>query len=151
MAQQENRLPQNTAGDFFVDSSCIDCDACRQIAPATFHDHGGQSSVGLQPRNPAELERALMALVACPTASIGTVSRQNARAGVAAFPAAIVDNVSFCGFTSRDSFGAWSYFIARPPEAGGNVLVDSPRFVAPLVKRMEEMRRGGAHVSLAPR
>ena len=72
MAQVEKRLPQNVPGEFYVDSSCIDCDACRQIAPATFRDHGDQSSVYQQPRNPGELHRALMAQVACPTASIGT-------------------------------------------------------------------------------
>ena len=45
MAQPEHRLPQNVDGDFFVDDTCIDCDACRQIAPETFRDHGDQSSV----------------------------------------------------------------------------------------------------------
>ena len=139
MAQIDQRLPQNVEGDFFVDTTCIDCDACRQIAPASFRDHGEQSSVYHQPANPGELHRALMALVACPTASIGTVSRRSARSGVAAFPVHVVDDVHFCGFTSEASFGAWSYLIARTPERGGNVLVDSPRFTAPLVKRIEQM------------
>ena len=35
----------NVDGEFFVDSTCIDCDACRQIAPAVFHDIGDQSAV----------------------------------------------------------------------------------------------------------
>ena len=38
MANLEKRLPENVPGDFFVDSTCIDCDACRQIAPAVFGD-----------------------------------------------------------------------------------------------------------------
>ncbi len=59
MAQLEHRLPQNIEGDFYVDDTCIDCDACRQIAPATFRDHGGQSSVGCQPFTPADIDRAL--------------------------------------------------------------------------------------------
>jgi glyoxylase-like metal-dependent hydrolase (beta-lactamase superfamily II)/ferredoxin len=139
MAQIKQRLPQNVAGDFFVDSTCIDCDACRQIAPQTFHDHGGQSSVHRQPTDPADAQRALMALVACPTASIGTVAHRSARAAADAFPDRVVDNVFFCGFTSETSFGGWSYLIVRPAEAGGNVLVDSPRFTAPLVRRIEEM------------
>src|ERR1700691_1523037 len=101
MAQTERRLPENIEGEFYVDESCIDCDACRQIAPATFRDHGGQSSVFEQPRDAGEIRRALMALVACPTASIGTASRRSASAGVAAFPTQIVDNVFFCGFTSE--------------------------------------------------
>jgi glyoxylase-like metal-dependent hydrolase (beta-lactamase superfamily II)/ferredoxin len=139
MAQIAQRLPENSEGDFFVDASCIDCDACRQIAPASFREHRDQSIVYQQPRTPDELQRALMALVACPTASIGTTSRRSARGGVEAFPAPVVDNVYFCGFTSESSFGAWSYLIARPPDAGGNVLVDSPRFSAPLVRRIEQM------------
>jgi glyoxylase-like metal-dependent hydrolase (beta-lactamase superfamily II)/ferredoxin len=127
------------AGEFFVDDSCIDCDACRQIAPATFHDHGGQSSVYRQPASLADERLALMALVACPTASIGTTSRRSARAGVDAFPDPVADNVFFCGFTAESSFGAWSYLIVRPDAAGGNILVDSPRFTMPLVRRIEAM------------
>jgi glyoxylase-like metal-dependent hydrolase (beta-lactamase superfamily II)/ferredoxin len=139
MAQIEKRLAENVQGDFYVDSTCIDCDACRQIAPASFRDHGGQSSVYRQPQNPGEQHRAFMALVACPTASIGTVSRRSARQGVEAFPVHVVDDVYFCGFTSEASFGAWAYLIVRPQEQGGNVLIDSPRFTTPLVKRIEQM------------
>jgi glyoxylase-like metal-dependent hydrolase (beta-lactamase superfamily II)/ferredoxin len=146
MAQIAHRLPQNAEGEFYVDSSCIDCDACRQIAPANFRDHGGQSSVYQQPRDPAELRRALMALVACPTASIGTLSRRSARSGVDAFPEHLVGQVYFCGFTSESSFGAWAYLVVRSPEKGGNVLVDSPRFTAPLVTRIERM--GGVQLML---
>jgi glyoxylase-like metal-dependent hydrolase (beta-lactamase superfamily II) len=87
-----------------------------------------------------------MALVACPTASIGTVSRRSARSGVEAFPVHVVDDVYFCGFTSEASFGAWSYLIVRPEEQGGNVLVDSPRFNNPLARRIEQM--GGVNLML---
>jgi glyoxylase-like metal-dependent hydrolase (beta-lactamase superfamily II)/ferredoxin len=139
MAQIAQRLPQNAEGDFFVDSSCIDCDACRQIAPSVFAEIHDRSFVHRQPHTPYDRQRALMALVACPTASIGTISHHNARAGVEAFPTPIVDNIFFCGFTSESSFGAWSYLIVRPPAEGGNVLVDSPRFNSPLVRRIEEM------------
>lgn len=144
MAQISQRLPENIGGEFYVDASCIDCDACRQIAPATFRDHGGQSSVYRQPQNPGEQHRALMALVACPTASIGTTTRRSAKSGVDAFPVHVVDDIYFCGFTSEASFGAWSYLIVRPLAQGGNVLVDSPRFTAPLVKRIEQM--GGVNL-----
>jgi glyoxylase-like metal-dependent hydrolase (beta-lactamase superfamily II)/ferredoxin len=156
VAQLSKRLPQNLEGEFYVDSSCIDCDACRQIAPSIFRDHGDQSSVYRQPSNPGEVHRALMALVACPTASIGSRLGRSARPGVAAFPAKVavvgrspeqpgagqsgtLENVYFCGFTSESSFGAWSYLIVRPQEEGGNVLVDSPRFTTPLVRKIEEM------------
>ena len=82
---------------------------------------------------------ALMSLVACPTASIGTTRKHDMRIGIDAFPSLITDNIYFCGFTSEHSFGAWSYLIVRPPEDGGNVLVDSPRFAGQLVKRIRAM------------
>src|SRR5437870_3130419 len=109
MALPARRLAENVAGDLFVDSSCIDCDACRQIAPQSFRDHGGQSSVYRQPSGEDEWRLAMMALVACPTASIGTLSHRHAREGVDAFPSRVFDNVYFCGYTAETSFGAWSY------------------------------------------
>jgi len=139
MADIDLRLPENVPGDFFVDSSCIDCDACRQIDPSTFRDDGDKSVVYRQPESEDETLRALMALVACPTASIGTVNRHDARPAVDAFPLHIEENVYFCGFTSESSFGAWSYLVVRPEAKGGNVLVDSPRFTMPLAKRIEAM------------
>jgi len=146
MTQIAHRLPDNVPREFFVDLSCIDSDACRQIAPAIFHDHGGQSSVYAQPADPLTTQRVLMALVACPTASIGTASRLSARAAVQAFPDPIVDAVHFCGFTAEASFGAWSYLIVRAERDGGNVLVDSPRFSMPLVRQIE--RLGGVRLML---
>ena len=80
-----------------------------------------------------------MALVACPTGSIGTTERHDAHIGIDAFPSLIDENVYFCRFTSESSFGAWSYLVVRPESAGGNLLIDSPRFATQLVKRIEEM------------
>jgi glyoxylase-like metal-dependent hydrolase (beta-lactamase superfamily II)/ferredoxin len=139
MANLSLRLPENVPGDFFVDSTCIDCDACRQIAPETFSDDGDASVVSHQPENEGETKRALMALVACPTASIGTVEHHDAHIGIDAFPSRIADNIYFCGFTAESSFGAWSYLILRPESEGGNLLVDSPRFATQLVKRIDAM------------
>jgi glyoxylase-like metal-dependent hydrolase (beta-lactamase superfamily II)/ferredoxin len=139
MASISKRLPENVAGDFYVDSSCIDCDACRQIAPTTFRDHGDQSSVFHQPETDDEIKLALMALIACPTSSIGATRKYDANVGVEAFPSLVAENVYFCGFTSESSFGAWSYLIVRPQAEGGNVLVDSPRYTSRLVKKIEQM------------
>ena len=36
MANMRERLPENVAGDFFVDATCIDCDTCSQLAPTVF-------------------------------------------------------------------------------------------------------------------
>ena len=137
MANVQQRLPQNAPGDFFVDATCIDCDTCSQLAPAVFRDHGEQCSVYHQPETDAESRLALMALVACPTGSIGTTEKHDFHPGIDAFPLLIAENVYFCGFTSESSFGAWSYLIARPESRGGNLLVDSPRFARQLVKRIE--------------
>ncbi len=144
MAQVSHRLPQNVEGEFYVDSSCIDCDTCRQIAPGIFQDHGGQSSVCHQPLGERERLLASMALVACPTASIGSTNKLRPRAAVDAFPFHVADNVFFCGFTSESSFGAWSYLVTRPAEEGGNLLVDSPRFTSPLIRRIADM--GGVDI-----
>ena len=141
MASQARRLPANVPGDFYVDETCIDCDTCRRIEPSVFVEGQSFSFVGRQPENETERLRSLMALVSCPTGSIGTVSRPQARAAIAAYPEAVVENVSFCGFTSPDSFGAWSWLIERPE---GNVLVDSPRAAKPLVDAID--RRGGVRL-----
>ena len=141
MALVELRLAENVAGDFFVDSSCIDCDLCRQIAPDTFSQAGDQSVVHHQPRSAEEVFAALKALVTCPTASIGDVAHRSAKAAAAAYPDLIDENVYFCGFASESSYGASSYLIVRPE---GNVLVDSPRFAKPLANRIAEL--GGVKI-----
>ena len=41
MANPRKRVPENAPGDFFVDSTCIDCDTCRQIAPRVFGEGPG--------------------------------------------------------------------------------------------------------------
>lgn len=134
MANAKLRLKENVPGEFFVDATCIDCDTCRQIAPEIFRDHGDRSSVYRQPEEKKEIYRANMALVACPTGSIGAGRLLDARAAIGAFPFKIAENVFYCGFNSEDSFGAWSYLIVRDE---GNILIDSPRFASPLVKRIE--------------
>ena len=48
MANPKKRVPENLPGDFFVDSTCIDCDACRQIAPAVFGEAAETSFVKAQ-------------------------------------------------------------------------------------------------------
>ncbi len=137
MAHLKHRRSQNVAGDIYVDSSCIDCDTCRWMVPTVFTRAGGQSAVSHQPATPAERLAALQAVLACPTASIGTVAPpQDMKAAQASLPIPIAANVYHCGYHSEKSYGAASYFIQRPE---GNILVDSPRFAAPLVKRLEAL------------
>jgi hypothetical protein len=106
------------------------------MAPEVFREEDGQSAVFRQPFNDAECERALQALIACPTASIGTVEKTNLQKTIDSFPIPIAENVFHSGYHSEDSFGAASYFIQRKE---GNILIDSPRFAAPLVKRLEAL------------
>ena len=137
MAHLQQRRSQNVSGDFYVDSTCIDCDTCRWMVPEVFHSEDGQSAVYHQPTSEIERLRSLQALLACPTASIGTVEKpKDIKEAQQSLPILVAENVYHCGYHAEDSFGAASYFIQRPE---GNVLVDSPRFTPPLVKRIEEM------------
>lgn len=137
MAHITQRRRENVAGDFYVDSTCIDCDTCRWMAPEVFYEAGEQSAVYHQPTNETERLKAMQALLACPTSSIGTIEKPRDIKDVQlSFPVLIEDNVYHCGYHAESSFAAASYFIQLPE---GNILVDSPRFAAPLVKRLEEM------------
>jgi glyoxylase-like metal-dependent hydrolase (beta-lactamase superfamily II)/ferredoxin len=138
VARTADRLNENEPGDYFVDSSCIDCDTCRQVAPETYArlSSAGQSIVFRQPETSEQRLRAAMALVACPTASIGTVSKTDVGFAASAFPDPITPDVHYCGYASESSFGAASYLLVRP---GGNVLVDSPRAAGPLLERLAEL------------
>lgn len=73
MADPNDRVDENVAGVYYVDSQCIDCDVCRDTAPDNFTrcDASGYSYVFKQPVN--EEERALCeeALTACPVEAIG--------------------------------------------------------------------------------
>jgi len=139
VASLAQRLPDNVPGDFYVDDTCIDCDACRVFAPAVFSDKGDRSTVYHQPETDDELLAAQKALISCPTASIGSVARQNMRPALAALPEQVDGDVYRCGYASESSFGAISYLLRRP---SGNILIDSPRFSGPLVKNIAAM--GGA-------
>ena len=148
MARVTQRRSQNVPGDVYVDSSCIDCDTCRWMAPDVFGRADGQSAVTHQPQTAAARRSALHALLACPTASIGTIARPtDLTAAQEDFPLPVTDRVFHCGYHAAGSFGAASYFIARPD---GNVLVDSPRYSAPLAKRLEALG-GVRHLFLTHR
>lgn len=73
MADKKERLPQNVAGPYYVDSTCIDCDMCRGNAPQFFKrdDEIGMSIVYRQPVTPEERALAEEANEGCPTNSIG--------------------------------------------------------------------------------
>jgi glyoxylase-like metal-dependent hydrolase (beta-lactamase superfamily II)/ferredoxin len=125
MANPKRKLPDNVPGEFYVDNTCIDCDTCRWLAPETFTRSQDQSVVQHQPDTPEARQLALRAMVACPTASIGTITpAPDLPLTRREFPIPIDGEVYYCGYHSSKSFGAASYLIRRPE---GNVLVDSPR------------------------
>ncbi len=136
MANPSLRLPDNLPGEFYVDSTCIDCDTCRQLAPEVFEEQGEFSVVFHQPANPQQERAALQALLACPTSSIGTVHKSKAREVMEDFPMRIEAEVYYLGFNSEKSFGGNSYLIRHPE---GNWMVDSPRFMPFLAKKLEIM------------
>ena len=73
MAEIENKYAQNVPGPFYVDDQCIDCDLCRETAPANFTrlDDGGHSYVCKQPIKPEEEVLCRQALEGCPVEAIG--------------------------------------------------------------------------------
>ena len=133
MANFNTRVPENAPGEFCVDATCIDCDTCRQLAPATFGETAAYAFVHTQPQTSEDTRQALRALLACPTGSIGTVHPHNIKAVRTDFPLHLDDGVFYCGFNSPKSYG---YFVQH---ADGNWLIDAPKFLPPLVRQFEAM------------
>jgi ferredoxin len=73
MADISNRYPDNVPGEYYVDNQCIDCDLCRETAPANFirHEDGGYSYVFKQPNTPEEADLCHQAMEGCPVEAIG--------------------------------------------------------------------------------
>ncbi|TGN01365.1 MBL fold metallo-hydrolase [Leptospira yasudae] len=136
MATLQKKRLENSPGNFYVDSTCIDCETCRILAPSTFSEKNGASYVRQQPETDLEKNAALRALIACPTTSIGTEDRTDLKEAKESFPSLIEKNVYHCGYHSKDSYGAFSYLIVRKD---GNILVDSPRFVPSLADKIESL------------
>lgn len=73
MADLEDKNPENVGGLFYVDSQCIDCDLCRETAPANFtrEEDEGYSYVFKQPETDEEKELCIEAMEGCPVEAIG--------------------------------------------------------------------------------
>ena len=74
MADKDNRYSQNVSGAYYVDDQCIDCDLCRETAPANFKrdEDGGHSFVYKQPETDEERALCDEALAGCPVEAIGS-------------------------------------------------------------------------------
>lgn len=73
MADANDKLVDNVSGTFYVDKMCIDCDVCRDTAPANFtrNDDKAYSFVYKQPISNDELKLCEEAMMACPVDAIG--------------------------------------------------------------------------------
>jgi glyoxylase-like metal-dependent hydrolase (beta-lactamase superfamily II)/ferredoxin len=147
MANFHRRVAENVPGAFFVDATCIDCDTCRQLAPAVFAEGPGHAYVHRQPEADPDRRQALRALVCCPTGSIGVRGGERPQGVMDDFPLPVEDPVYYCGFTSPHSYGGSSYFVRHPD---GNWLIDAPKFQPRLVRRLEDLG-GLAHLFLTHR
>lgn len=147
MANPAEKVPENVAGEFFVDLTCIDCDTCRQLAPGIFSQAAEYSFVSRQPETPEQRRFALHALVSCPTGSIGCEGPGDPKSVLNDFPMLLEAPVYYCGFNSPKSYGGNSYLIRHPQ---GNWLVDAPKYLPQLVRRIEGLG-GLSHVFLTHR
>src|SRR6266487_4519202 len=169
MANKSKRLDNNVGDNFFVDSTCINYDTCRQLAPATFAESDDFSSVYRQPVGDAQVHAAYQALVACPVGSIGTLQGDKAQMqqAVASFPMKLAREGARLGAPGPEGEGpvfagpGWEgaisgcdshiYYNGFNSEKSfgansyflrhpdGNWLIDSPRYVRHLVTAFERM------------
>lgn len=66
------KFAENAPGQYSVNTECIDCDLCRQIAPANFvrETTKGHSYVAQQPETKLEEGQCREALETCPVDAI---------------------------------------------------------------------------------
>ena len=125
---------------FRINSRCISCGTCWQFDPEHFANGGDAAVVCQQPRELPALQQALLALQACPVAAIEASAEQRLQRPDDGFPVLVTRHrhgeVFYCGWASKRSFGACSWLIRRPD---GNVMVDVPRWSAPLARRIEAL------------
>ena len=74
MADKNDKWEDNAAGKFFVDKTCIACDACVMAAPENFkmNEDAGHAILAKQPASPEEEDQCREAMEGCPVEAIGT-------------------------------------------------------------------------------
>ena len=101
----------NAPGDWFVDTSCIDCAAAREVAPGLIVARGGQSIFTRQPETDEEFRMAWRARLLCPTASIHGEAKKAAPQGL--FPQELTPGIYRLGYTRA------AHSVHTPISSGG--------------------------------
>jgi ferredoxin len=73
LPDRNDKVKENFPGAYYVDSSCIDCDVCRDTAPENFKrsDENSYSFVYKQPETDEERAQCEEAVLCCPVEAIG--------------------------------------------------------------------------------
>jgi len=73
MADRSIKTPDNVAGKWYVDTNCIACGVCKEVAPTVFdlNDDAGYAFVRKQPDPGEEETQANDAKGQCPVDAIG--------------------------------------------------------------------------------
>ena len=73
MADKNSKYPENAPGPFYVDTECINCDACVLAAENHFKidEEQGFAFVFKQPETKEEREACVEAMECCPVEAIG--------------------------------------------------------------------------------
>lgn len=151
MTENKALFSKNSESRFFIDSSCINCGSCWQIDPLHFVPTTDAAYVSKQPYGEKEIQKALLAVIDCPVAAIHSPTKFSINDSINCFPILVskhpAGKVYYCGWSSRLSFGASSWLIIKPE---GNILIDSPRWSAPLARQIKKMG-GLKHIVLTHR
>ena len=73
MSNLDRRVSENVRGRYYVDSQCVDCEVCRDLAPNNFTREQGRKYlfVSKQPENGEEESLCREAMAVCPVGAIG--------------------------------------------------------------------------------
>ncbi|BDS07450.1 hypothetical protein NT6N_24900 [Oceaniferula spumae] len=99
-------VAKNVEGRYYVDESCVYCEACLRYAPANFGYDEDQNVAFImkQPSSHEEHERTAIAIRSCPNLSIGDKLRRHEGA---------IDDLGIgYGSTPKGMFGALGKIVA---------------------------------------
>jgi ferredoxin len=72
MANKAAKIPESVPGKYYVDTECVFCRSCIDLASENFDSHDDEYAyVKKQPENDAEEEACKEAMASCPFDSIG--------------------------------------------------------------------------------